>query len=118
MSESKNLIVDFMEKVVFLQAEGKTEELEKEIKDASNEYVTLAEVGVGLISLIQDQLNVLEEIVDGMVGASQELQEERIKAIINALPEDIRDTIERKFEEHEDDLLNEDTKGEDENDEH
>ncbi|AGK86991.1 hypothetical protein FDJ58_gp183 [Bacillus phage SIOphi] len=118
MSENKNTLLNFMDKVAFLQAEGKTEELEKVIKDASNEYVTLSEVGVGLIALIQDQLNAVEEIVDGMIGASQELQEERIRAIINALPEDTKNAIKSKFEEHEDDLLNEDTKGEDENDKH
>jgi hypothetical protein len=101
MADKENEILKFMENIIYLRTNKDKEGLLTLMEEGEQQKVTLDQVGDALIQIIDD----VAGYTTAAVNASQQLQEARLKAIIEALPTDTKEVIERKFKRAEDDLL-------------
>lgn len=98
---SDNRVLEVMQKLLELQANEDQRGIMTLFKETKRESVTLKEVTEAFIQVTDD----LAHYVDVSQEASQGLQEIRLLAIIDALPEDVQDKIKESFKSAEDDLL-------------
>jgi hypothetical protein len=89
-----------MENILYLR-DQKDEGLEEMLEETKDETVNLYDVAQAFIQVTDD----LAHYVDVSQEASQGLQEIRLLAIIEALPEDVQTKIKESFKSAEDDLL-------------
>ncbi|QZA70307.1 hypothetical protein 278BB001_156 [Bacillus phage 278BB001] len=74
--------------------------------------VTLDQVAYAIRIVVNQLADYIEESTE----AAQKLQEMRLIAILEELPEDIQERVRQKFLEVDDDLLNDDNEGDNQND--
>ncbi|QZA69100.1 hypothetical protein 010DV004_163 [Bacillus phage 010DV004] len=74
--------------------------------------VTLDQVAYAIRVVVNQLADYIEESNE----AAQKLQEMRLIAILEELPEDIQERVRQKFLEVDDDLLNDDNEGDNQND--
>ncbi|AXH71156.1 hypothetical protein BSP38_114 [Bacillus phage BSP38] len=97
-------VMEYVDKMVSCNTEEERHELlEKEGKD----HITLDDAAHLVLQLSAD----LDDYFQEFHETSVKLQEMRLAAVIQALPQDVQENIKKKFEEVEDDLLNEDNEG-------
>jgi hypothetical protein len=99
---SENRVLEIMEDILYLRDQQDTG-LEEMLEDSKDETVNLYDVAQAFIQVTDD----LAHYVDVSQEASQGLQELRLLAIIQALPEEVQTKIKASFEASEDDLLEE-----------
>jgi len=97
---SENRVLEVMQNILYLR-EQKDEGLEEMLEETKDETVNLYDVAEAFLHTA----DALIEYVDASQEASQGLQELRLLAIIEALPEDVQAKIKQTFSEAEDDLL-------------
>ena len=101
MADKENEILKFMENIIYLRTNKDKEGLLTLMEEGEQKKVTLDQVGDALIQIIDD----VAGYTTAAVNASQQLQEARLKAIIDSLPSSTQALIKHKFNEAEDDLL-------------
>jgi len=98
---SENRVLELMTEIIQLQANDDQHGIMRLFKETKQESVTLKEVAEAFIQVTDD----LAHYVDVSQEASQGLQEIRLLAIIEALPEEVQTKIKESFKSAEDDLL-------------
>ncbi|QZA69661.1 hypothetical protein 035JT004_163 [Bacillus phage 035JT004] len=79
-----------------------------------HQELTLDQVATAMRTMVSQ----LVDYIDESNEAAQKLQEMRLIAILEELPEDIQERVRQKFLEVDDDLLNDDNEGDNQNDKH
>jgi len=97
---SMNRVLEVMKNMLYLR-DQKDAGLKEMLEDTKDETVNLFDVSQAFLNVTDD----LAHYVDVSQEASQGLQEIRLLAIIEALPEDVQAKIKQTFSEAEDDLL-------------
>lgn len=92
-----NNILDYLDELIRCKKEEDIEGLEALEKDGETKYVTIKEVGEALLDVTESLAQYTE--------ASQAVTEVRTRAIVECLPEEVQNDINKLFEEAGDDLL-------------
>jgi len=98
---SENRVLEVMQKILELKSNQDERGVMTLFKETKQESVTLKEVAEAFVQVTDDLIN----YVDVSQEASQGLQEIRLLAIIEALPEEVQTKIKESFKSAEDDLL-------------
>ena len=102
MSHSK--VINYVEKLIACTNKEKRDAL---CESEGKEIITLNDAAHLTLRLVAD----IDDYFQDFHETAIKLQEMRLAAVIKALPQDVQENIKKKFEEAEDDLLNEDNEG-------
>jgi hypothetical protein len=100
----QNKILRFMEDIIYFRLNEDKEGMAALMAEGEEEHVTLKDVASATVAIVDD--------ITSYIDAVQGLDEVRLLAVIESLPEDVQAKIAAKFEEAEDDLLKTKTEGE------